>query len=41
MTPEARFWLEAILIFVLLFDGPLLGLWYMFRRFLKNPHNHD
>lgn len=35
MNPEATFWLEAILIFLLLFDGPLLGAWYLLRR--KKP----
>ncbi|MDF7817959.1 hypothetical protein P1X15_10145 [Runella sp. MFBS21] len=32
MNPEARFWLEATLVFLLLFDGPVLALWWLIRR---------
>ncbi len=35
MNPETKFWLQAIVIFVLLFDGPILGVWYLLRR--KKP----
>lgn len=41
VTLEARFWLEAVLLFVLLFDGPATLAWWLWRGRSKPTDQHE